>query len=76
MATVNAQMQCLVLVWPRRLLLPAFLRFLSLTLFFPISHLQPDGLPTEMEFQAQLSWQYPPCQSVAPRHQDYSLEPW
>jgi len=52
-------------VWPARLLLPAFLLFLSLS-FSPFSHfthLQPDELLTEMEYQAQL----PSRRNVAPR---------
>ena len=57
-------------VWPARLLLPAFLLFLSLS-FSPFSHfthLQPDELLTEMEYQAQLS----PRRNVAPRRQAFT----
>ena len=45
--------------------LPVFLLFLSLPLLLPFiqfTHLQPDGLPTEMKSQSQLSaQQQPPC---------------
>ena len=33
------------------------------------THLEPDGLLTEMETQDQLSRQHPPCHNNAPRHQ-------
>jgi len=46
-------------VWPARLLLPAFLLFLSLppSLFY-FTHFQRDGLQTEMASQAKLSQQH------------------
>jgi len=57
----------LVRVWPARLLLPAFL--LSCNSFYLFTHLQPDGLLTEMESQAQQSKQHP----HVPRSQAPSL---